>query len=81
MCSQSVQNGPILKGKVFWVFSYNFRLSLRYVLRMVKITFVRKYQKNNFWGDNVQPKLQSGGGSPVGVVVGLEMELTVAALL
>ena len=49
----------------------------------MKITFVRKYQKNNFWGDNVHPKLQ-GGGVPVGGVGGvggLEMELTVAALL
>jgi len=45
MCSQSVQNGPILKGKVFWVFSYSFRLSLHWVLRMMKITFVRKYQE------------------------------------
>ena len=48
---------------------------------MMKITFVRKYQKNNFWGDNVHPKLQSGRGVPVGGVGGLEMELTVAALL
>ena len=45
----------------------------------MKITFVRKYQKNNFWGDNVHPKLQSGGG-PCRGVGGLEMELTVATL-
>ena len=48
---------------------------------MMKITFVRKYQEKIIFVGIMCTLNCKVGGVPVGVVGGLEMELTVSALL